>query len=175
VKEQALPLWAKDTPADHSGVYGRAWKVDLATYRHKRVESQATLACWILNCPGAHLLWSWWLLSVIHLRNIEGAKPANVRLPGATHEVIVASLNPDYPPPNPKAFGDEDIRILIPIDVTEQFTVGSDVEANEVCDLAAFACCAGTLSPDQDFRAAWSRHLQATAEHYRSGVHRADS
>ena len=169
------PSWTHSHPGTCAGPAGTAWKIDVAKLVHQVPDTKATLAVWLVWCPGAHPFWHWWLISVIHLRPLEGVRPAFIREPGATHEVIVASLDPDHPIPDPRAFRIEDIRFLTPIDVMEQFQVASDVEAEEICALAVRACCDGRLSPDQDFRSLWHATLKATAQHYRGGQHRTDS
>jgi hypothetical protein len=162
------PAWASAVQPTLSGAFGRAWRWERFTGRTP--DQAATLALWVLNCPGAHPFWSWWVVSVIHLREISGVRPATITRPGATHELIVGALNPDKPVPDPRDT-DPRVQFLTPIDVIEQFEVRSDVEAALICELGVRCCCAGELSPDQDFRSLWSRRIQATAEDMRNGCH----
>lgn len=163
------PTWS--VAPTSQGPAGSAWRVDVAKLRHERPDTEATVALWLLNMPGAHIAWAWWLLSAIHLRPIAGARAAVIRTPGATHEVLVAALDPAHEPPNPATFPIEDVRILTPLDVQQQYTAATDAAAAEVCELAARACCGGLLSPDQDFRHLWERYIVGTAEHLASGAH----
>lgn len=162
--------WPDEVPPTLSGAAGRGWLCDMSSYKHARPDTQATIAMWVLNIPGAHPLWSWWGMAMIHLRPIAGVKPPCIDMPGATHELIILALQPNEPVPDPRG-PDFNFAILTPMDVAEQVKLETDAQAEELCTAAARACCEGRLSPDQDFRSAWHNALHHSAEHIRSGLH----
>lgn len=152
------------------GRVASAYEVPLTGAR--TIDETATLACWLVVSPCFHPFWSRWLIYCIHLRDIEGVKPAFKQFAEATHEFAIFSLNPEkysnheegLPPP--KGWG-----LMTPMDVMEHFTVKSDEEAINLTAHAIRAICDGRLSPDQDYRRHWANCIQTTARHYREGRH----
>ena len=130
---------------------------------------------WIVHAPGAHPFWTYWAVSIVHLRPIAGAKPPHKKFPGATHEFMILALNPDKPLPSldVPSTGKWPLYFLEPFDVVEQFEAATDAIANEIGELAVRAIVAGKASPDQDYRSWWAEAIRETAEHYRSGKHAA--
>jgi hypothetical protein len=147
------PAWAEEVSPNISGDAGRAWAVDLSQALDKRPESAAVVACWLLRMPKAHPFWRWWSVAVIHLRPIPNTEPLVIEAPGNTHELMIATFDPGHEPPDPRRCGPA--HYLIPCDVSEQFTVPSDVQAAQLGRDAVTACCAGRMSPDSDFRPIW--------------------
>lgn len=107
------------------------------------------------------------MISVIHLRDIEGAKPANKQYPEAEYEFLIVSLNPDHQPDPDNAAAT--FRHLTPIDVAEQFHGLTDEQAKELCELAVRTIVDGVASPDQDWRAWWKDCIRNTVEHIKTG------
>jgi hypothetical protein len=135
----------------------------------KRPDHDAALAQVLVHCPGAHACWSYWWLTLLHLRPIEGVRPAVVLSPGAGWEIVSAAQDPDHPP-DPD--DDATARWLRPIDWAVQFgEVTSDHEALRVFDAVVTGIMSGRVSPDSDFRAFWSRSIPATAKHHAEGGH----
>lgn len=162
---QASPAWALEIPPDRIGRGGEAWRVSLDGVEHAVPDTTATLALWFLRSPLAHPFWSWWVVSAIHLRPIAGVKPAAIREPGATHEILVVALHPDSPPPQPRGMrAPPALRFLTPIDVQQQFVAIDDRGAVLLCERLVDACCAGRLSPDQDYRSAWREVIAFMSE-----------
>lgn len=150
---------------------GRAWEM---LYNLKPTDPSdwgATLSSWFLNMPGAHPFWSWWLLSSIHLRPIEGCRPPVIRTPGASHEFLIIALNPKFPSPNVDQDVPETLHYLTPFDLEHQVVGIDDAQAKHITMLMVRACVDGRMSPDQDFRSRWQAMLNTTAEHYRTGRH----
>ncbi|MEA2497111.1 MAG: hypothetical protein QOJ29_5022 [Thermoleophilaceae bacterium] len=175
MKPPELPSWTNE-PADLRGPFGRAW--------HSRYEispgdpdpsAKATIDMgWLIFCPGAHILWSWWALVVVSVTDIEGFPPAHKQYPQAEYELICGALDPDAELPNPYSpIEVPKYRFMHPLDHVLQFhdVPGGDVGARELAMLFASACCKGMLSPDQDFRAAWQESLRLSLEHLRYGGH----
>src|SRR5260221_7732159 len=124
---------------------GSAWRV---TARGS-TDSGATIDCWLVRGPW-HPLWSFWLVSTIHLRDIPGqSKPAHKTFAAATHEFLIVSLQsaPSTPEVKPDPDDLETLRHLTPPDVAKQF-VGTDAEAVELCRLAVNAILFSGASPD---------------------------
>ena len=142
--------------------------------KRARPDWDATLSLWIISAPQSHPLWWWYTLSVIHLRPIDGVKPATITLPGASHEFILVALNPEEPVPDLDAMERGDFRSicsLTPPNLVEQFEVRNDAEALRFGEMAVEAIVHGIVSPDTDHRAVWRRMIPETARHLREGVH----
>lgn len=159
---------------DIVGTHGRAWQIPLSDVgRRGRPDADGTVIGWLLHAPQAHMLWTYYAVAVIHLRAIEGVKPPVIRLLGATHEMMIVSLNPEKRLPDLEAVGrgEASFAFLTPIDVVEQFAVRDDAEAAQLGELAIRVCVNGIASPDQDWRSWWKRAIAETASHFRSGRH----
>ena len=139
-------------------------------------DHEAALASWLIEGP-FHPLWNQWQLSVIHLRDIEGVKPAFKQYPEAEYEFLIVSLNPDRrcdvdELESTGNWGDPAVpKFLTPADVTKQFDGVTDRQAVEIGEAAIRGIVSGELSPDSDFRSAWERLIDGTVAHYREGVH----
>lgn len=146
-----------DRPPDHVGSHGEAWLINAPG------DSTTTCARRVLRCEWAHPMWEYWLVSSVHLRDVPDHRPATLQFPGATHEVLIAALNPDHPLPT----GAGTARLLQPLDVVQHVTLDDDSQAVDLTKLVVEACCAGRMSPDSDFRRAWETVLTSTAAHLR--------
>lgn len=152
---------------------GPAGKAEQITYRldeDDRPDQAATLASYFLTCPKQSPAWDSYLLSVIHLRDIEGVKPAHKRFPEATHEVLLMALDPDSNPGplNLESFS----HYLTPINLTQQVQLNDDEEAKDVLRMAARAVVDGRLwaePPLSGQTEPWATVLKHTAEHFRTG------
>lgn len=166
-----------DAQPTFSGARGRAWRVTLPPVgERRRRDEEGTVGMFIVQASGAHPLWDHWFVTLIHLRPIEGVKPAHIRQEGATHEFMIASADPTAPLPGLVIDGPEwRPRWLTPIDVVEQFAATDDVVADRILELAVRAIVDGVASPDQDWRPWWKNAIATTAEHYHSGIHETGS
>ena len=156
-----------------TGPMGRAWSVPLS---NDKPEWSGSVGVWLLESDKFHPAWTRWLVGLVHLRPIEGVRPAAKHFPSATHEFHIVSLNPEhYANHAEKLAGrfseDEPWGFLTPIDVVEQFEVSADAIARQILDLAVRAILDGHASPDQDYRTLWQRLIADTAKHYRDGRH----
>lgn len=146
-------------PPDKAGPAWSAWKLPSAA------DKPAALGAWIVHCPGLHVAWSYWMVALVHLRDVEGTKPAVRSYPDAELELLSIALNPDKPV-------DVDggrIYYLTPPDVAEQFHGVSDAQAIEMLERFVDLIVAGQLAPDSDFRATWKRYVWGTVEHITTG------
>jgi hypothetical protein len=156
------------------GVFGQSWRVTLPPVGERgKPDFDGTVGGFLVRAPNAHPLWDHYMLSVIHLRPIAGVRPADIRLPGATHEFIIGSLNPEQPLPQTLEAHSDAFRLslLRPIDVVEQFIAATDAVADEILELSVRAIVDGHISPDQDYRSAWKQSIAATAAHFADGTH----
>lgn len=145
----------------------KAWSMAEAIKAHP---GSATIAAWIVHAPWAHAAWSFWMMSVVHLRPIEGFPPVRRHYPEAEYEFLIQSIDPERcPEPNPDA--PQTIRFLTPVDAVVQFDGVSDEDAGRILEAAVRAVIAGRMSPDSDFREAWKQCIAATAQHFRAGGH----
>lgn len=165
----ALPRSPREP--DFIGPRGRAW-AGPSRDDQKQPGWSACLGFWLMDIVGAHPFWSWWYVTVIHLRPIPGARDAALRVPGATHEVVIAALNPELGEP-PLAFVPfHGYGAMTPFDLMHQVAGLEDADAQRIGGLVVRACVDGLISPDQDHRARWERMLDATAACVRAGNHR---
>ena len=150
------------TPVD--GTAASIWKLNIPP---QTPAQEASLGAYLIKSKGRifHLLWDRWQLTVIHLRDLPGIKSAVKNFPEATHEIVVASIDPDTPPidtDNPT-----NVRWLQPIDQMVQFEVPNDASALSLAEKLLQLITRGELSPDSDYRSAWQHLITGTAEHYR--------
>jgi hypothetical protein len=160
-------------PPTWSGTAGKAWRVEMPPLgQREKPDYDATLDMAIVNVSGAHAFWDHWAMSVIHLWPIDGVKSATITTPGATHEFMILSLNPEEPLPGLVCDANWRLRWLTPIDVVQQFTAKDDAVAQQIFELAVNSIVDGIASPDQDWRPWWKRAIATTAQHYADGTHR---
>ncbi len=153
-----------------TGPYGSAIEVILdppLVYK----DWAACVSSWLLHCPGQSAAWDHYILSIIHLRSIEGVKPAVVRFPHATHEVMLVALDPaQHPVP-------EDVnswRPLLPVNVEEQIELPNDSDAKDLLAVCVRAVVNGTLPAEPALAGAvepWRSSLIKTSAHYRGEPH----
>lgn len=168
---------------DFSGV-AQAWRVQ----QNEQVEeahfgswgaASGTLAAFLIHGP-YHPMWAWWYVGLVHLREIEGAPPANRQYPEAEYEIMCLSIDPGGQPGRPsvphlKLIEEGDIKaglpgFLQPPDWVVQFHGVTDKQAVEVATHAARAISAGQ-SCDSDFRSWWERAIPTTVKHVRGEPH----
>lgn len=170
-------LWYQGTsypdPATVTGSHGAGWRLRLPPIGERgRPDFDGTVDGFVVRVPGAHPCWDHWLVSLIHLRPIVGGRDPHIAFPGATHELTIASLNPEQPLPSLDQIGDgAGFSWLTPFDVVQQFQARDDAVAQRILELAVNAICAGVASPDQDWRSWWREMLLKTATHYAEGKH----
>jgi hypothetical protein len=144
-------------PPDIKGRWS-AWRVPFDA-----TEARAGLAVWLLHCPGAHPFWSYWVMSLVHLRETPGVHAPKLRYPGAQYELHAFALDPHGPKPDP-----DDLKslehVLTPVDQVHQFHGVCDATAVEMVERLA-GMVAGGFSPDTDNRQAWSAIIHNTIEH----------
>lgn len=113
--------------------------------------------------PGTHPLWSWYDLSVIHLRDVEGYEPAVRMRHEATHELALYAVS------------DEGQR-LTPVNYSMQAALESDDEARNWGEAVYMALRLKRMHPDTDFRSVTEKMIVALAtpsgrEKFRASLH----
>lgn len=145
---------------------GTEWAAWHVVPREGSPARATTVRSWLLHCPGAHLAWSYWLVSVVHLRPVEGMPDAKKHYPESEHELLSVALAPDYvPDPDAPA----DFRHMTPVDFAHQFHGVTDEQARDMLDRFVDLVVAGRLSPDTDYARAWKDLLWGTIEHFTTG------
>lgn len=143
---------------DVSGTRSRAWLCDLAEGRRSKgfaAEDDATLAHWVVEAPWAHPLWHSYSLVLVHLRDMPDNRPTKIWKPGATHEIWVWSIDPDKDRREMIETGIVEGHWLRPMNYGGQFIAEGDDVARAAVLRAVTLVCAGSLSPDTDFRWQW--------------------
>lgn len=133
--------------------------------------AEAQVAAWFIHAPGQSAAWDKYLLSIYHLRPIEGVKEATKLYPGITHEVLLAALNPEH---NPNALDVQSWQYLRPINYITQVEVPGDEQARTLVDLLAIAIADGALwaePPLSGQREPWDTSVMATTAHMRGEPH----
>lgn len=159
------------------GPAGTAVRLDLDPAVHG---IDTTVAWWLLTGPW-HPFWTQFVISVVHLRPVEGRPPAHLQFPGATHELVVMALNPGDPPKVHEAATLEAGGIaavggyLKPVDVVHQFTATDD-EMVALAELCALGCVNRALTPSTDdaremLREHWLSACVRTLAHMRGEEH----
>jgi hypothetical protein len=167
--------WAEPTPASSAeqkdstdtitGQYGTAGLVPPGHL----TDTPATLAAWIISAPHWHPAWSQYLLAILTLADIPGTRPATIYVPGATHELIVAALNPEPGPHAALTATNATLGLLRPVNIAQQFTA-TDARARELAALCVRAVVGGVLNPETGdapdrIRAVWARSIAQTLDH----------
>lgn len=158
------------------GLGGRAELVDLARVEHQRPDTEATVALWLLTCPGWSPVWTQYVLAVIHLRPIEGVPPAHMDRSDASHEVMLVALDPTLGTVSADSYLTVSPPFLTPINVRHQVTGITDEDARRLAGIVAAAVVHGLLVPEPEgilgARERWALTLDSTVEHYRTdGTH----
>lgn len=148
---------------DLQGVSGRAW---VSLPRTNLAAPDMTLANWLLHCPASHPLWPWYMVSLIHLRPVDGVKEAQIRIPGAQHELVIIAIDPGLDP-DPDPDSTTGYHYLRPINLAEQFVVPDDAAAIKLAGVVVQSFVHGGLSPDTDWRSLTEEAIQAIATDYR--------
>lgn len=149
---------------DVEGPGGRAWAV-----KTKSKRKHGGVAHFLVHAVNGNPFWNWYVVSVVHLRAEEGLPQPHIQFPGASHELLMAALNPEEKIPDIDNW--KGMSHLEPIDQCVQFIVNNDEQAKSLCDDVIRAIVVGGISPDQDFRSWWKQSVNQTAEHYRLGEH----
>jgi len=157
------------------GPHGRAFRNrDLPD----RPDVAETVVWWVITSPIWHPFWAQYQLLVVRLRQgVPGFPEPVLKFPGATHELIVAALHPEYGPWTPAKVAEAGyvLPYLEPINIAEQFTA-SDEEMAMLAGLCALGVLNGNLNPEtsdapQAIREYWLTAMVRTLAHMRGEEH----
>lgn len=176
-----------ETEPTHEGSHGRAWK--LAIPDGTAPKFGATVCHYLITAPSYHPMWFQYNLVVLRLKEIPGLPKAKLQFPGATHELMVAALNPEtghgiaghYPEHHtPECMSGshiegQDLSYLFPINIAWQ-VIASDEEMEVLADMAVTAVVSGKWNPETAdspdmIRQAWNAGLTRTLAHHRGEPH----
>ena len=147
---------------DFKGEGTAAW---LLTPENTTPDHEASISSWLLTGP-FHPAWNQWVLTMIHLRDIPGVKPATIKREGATHEVVIMSVDPKHPVTEAIAQAGM-CKYLTPPDLMHQFECPDDATADRIAMLMARAVVDQIASPDSDFAGRWPQIIENTIAHER--------
>jgi hypothetical protein len=147
------------------GIAGRATEILAELEPSDPPDISATLGMWFLDCPGQSPAWRHYHLAIIHLRPIDGVKPAHISRQGATHEVMLFALDPAK---NPVPDNVETWSWLRPTNFIGQLELPSDEDAKRVVGILARAVVGGILwaePPLSGQREPWESQLRQLEAH----------
>jgi hypothetical protein len=153
-------IYVEDVKPDLQGSHGKAWRADLAAVARRRPGGpppELTVASWILSAPYAHPIWHSYTIGAVSLRDLPGVPPARIHLAGATHEVMVYALNPDF-----RRAVNAPAHLLQPSNFHGQWIAESDAGATRFIEETVQLVIDGRLSPDTDFRRNWIARFSAS-------------
>lgn len=130
----------------------KAWRQDLAAaIKMHGDKPHASLGGWIVFAPWANMMWSYYVMMLLHLRDVPGMGPPKISNPEATHEIHLWALDPSKVPDlvNPMACR------LSPANYVGQFVAPNDEEAVLRFDFTVQEIVHGYLNPDTDARQQW--------------------
>lgn len=151
--------------ADKRGQYGQAWLIPPT-----KKEQQASLGTWLVNVPEAHQFWSWWAVSVVHLREADGLPAPFRQYEGAEYEFSIMTVDSEEEAPSPIRAEEEGLIFIGPPDVVEQFHGVCDSSAARIAEASVHAILSGDISPDSDYREHWKQKLDTTIKSLRLSV-----
>lgn len=137
------PTWAPDLEASH----GKAWEIKPDDI----MPGSATLCLWVVEADWAHPLWGCYLITFVHLRPMANIGAPVIHLPGATHELTVAALDP-----RKAVFRDQVPSFMLPLNFAAQMIYDDDEEALHRAEMTVQEIIEGRLSPDTDARRFWA-------------------
>jgi len=140
-----------------------AWNLRSVDAMVRKGEYRACLGAWLVHWPGGHPCWSYWLLSVVHLRPIAGQsqEPA-LHFPDAAYEFSILSVDPILNPYLPDESEGGGYFTLVPPDLICQVAANGfdDAHAEKVGLEWVVDLVRGPVSPDQDFSSYWKHYLR---------------
>lgn len=139
----------------------KEWYTRLLPVTVEKIEPDhdASIGQYILESNRFHPFWNQWHVCLIHLRDINGVKPAKKINDDATHEIMVIAQNPDIKAKHDDA---DTFSFLQPIDVVVQFKAENDADALRLFEDLIGKIKKQELSPDSDYRKRWLMFIEMT-------------
>lgn len=160
---------------EHRGIAGSAQRITPNLDSRALMWSE-TVSFWLINSPWYHPLWNQYELIAIRLREVEGLPPPVRTLAGATHELVVITLDPGHRV-DVDSFADPEFapHYLTPENIFHQL-IATDEEVEKLCSWSAWGVVAGHLNPETGdaptrVRESWDVSLIKTLAHIRDEPH----
>ncbi len=125
-----------------TGAAGRVQEVICDLEKDDPKDWYAGIGNWFIDAPGQSAAWRHYVLSAIHLRAIDGVKPAHIREPHATHEFMMMALDPKC---KPDPLHPDTWSFLRPHNLAEQVKLRDDSAAIMLLDQCATNIAEGRL------------------------------
>lgn len=168
------PVIYDPSVTEHTGRAGSACLLPVGPEVPNATES---VAAYLITAPCYHPLWSQYRLDVIRLRDMPDMPPPVLKFQGATHEIMVMTLNPEHGPwtADLVVAAQHHTPFLTPINVAEQFEA-TDEEMRAVADLLVQSVVHGILTPESAdapslIRRQWLTVAVKTLAHLRGEPH----
>jgi hypothetical protein len=142
-------------PPDRCDDYGKAWKVDLEGAAARGVPLGGTLAQWIIEAAWAHPFWHSYVLTMIHLRSVDGLPDPHIYVPGAQYEFWLFALQPEHDRAAMVRDASGMQYRLTPGNFAAQFWEANDEAAIKRIEETVDLVLAAKLNPDTDGRRGW--------------------
>lgn len=159
---------------DKSRIGGRAWHLPAATDEDiaRNPDYAASIDGWLLNVPGAHPIWHYWVLWAVSLHDLPNqSRPPARHYIGAEFEIGIYSIDPERCPwPDPDEYR-KGCPPLHPVDLVYQSHGLTDDQIKTIVGLMVDQMVTGQMSPDSDYSEAWKSSLASTITHFRDGFH----
>ena len=110
-----------------SGELGEAWRIDLEAVRKTTGQPDTAVDAWIVYAPFASHDIHYYAVLTMHLRDDPVLGPAEITVPGATHEIQVHPLNPEAEP----QLADPMRTILKPTKFAGQWDASGDLAGHD--------------------------------------------
>lgn len=131
-------------------IHGRAWEIDFNAIYNKYPASSFIFG-WVLEVPWAHHLWKYHTIVLTHLRKDKALPEPIIQVKGATHELLVCAVDPDW------EFNLQCLpRTLRPLNFIAQFTAPDDRAALVRVQASVHEVLRGELNPDSDGIREWA-------------------
>jgi len=130
-------------------------------------DQDALLDTYLITSNEFHPGWIQWICTLVHLREINGSRPAIKDYPQAEYEMTVQAIDPGTPISS-RETDFHDIRFLNPIDSKVQFNGIDDYQAKNIQTMMMQLIANGQISPDSDFRRIWTQEVNRRVLEMRS-------
>lgn len=162
---------------DYIGPYGN---MRFIPHKPTRPEHQAHVVAYLIDAPGWHPVWNQYQLAVVSLKEFDGVPDPILKFPGATHELLVVAINPEYQQTVSSMIQhgtDGKLPYLTPVNIAEQFEA-TDEEMEKLAWLCGRAVVSGQLNPEtgdgpERVRMEWLSACVKTLAHIRQEPHSA--
>lgn len=140
------------------------------------IDQAATVCHWLINAGTLHPVITQWFIGIVRLSDLPGVPPAHLQFTGATHEVLMVAVDPDYPITAASAATPEHrLQPLNPVNLAHQFTATDD-EMRLMAKGMAWAIAHGDMPPEpplgyESFRHKWLTVMVKTLAHIRGEEH----